>query len=75
MEVEFRYGALCNTLEKQANEQGFTLGENAETLQKLNDSMIMCWIHGICTDSQKESMMKKLQKKIIKSLNRKENDI
>lgn len=75
MEVWFNYGASCDTLEKQANEQGFTLGENVEKLQKLNDSIIMCWIHGICTDSQRDSMVKKLQKEIIKSLKRKEGDI
>lgn len=75
MEVWFNYSASCDTLEKQANEQGFTLGENVEKLQKLNDSIIMCWIHGICTDSQRDSMVKKLQKEIIKSLKRKEGDI
>ena len=68
MDVIFCYGALSDSLEEQANAQGFTLGDDAERLQKLNNSMIMCWIHGLCTESQKDSMMKKLQKKIVKSL-------
>lgn len=67
-EVMFQYGALSDSLEQQANLQGYTLGKESELLQKLNNSMVMCWIHGLCTDSQQEAMMKKLQKKVIKAL-------
>ena len=67
-EVTFHYGALSDPLEQQANAQGFTLGDKEKLLQDLNRSMIMCWIHGLCTDSQKDAMMKKLQKKIVKAL-------
>ena len=67
-EVMFSYGALSDTLEQQANSQGYTLGKESELLQKLNNSMIMCWIHGLCTDSQQEAMMNKLHKKIMKAL-------
>lgn len=74
MEVVFHYGALSRSLEEQANAQGFTLGKDAERLQKLNDSMIMCWIHGLCCDSQKDSMMKKLQKQVVKCLKKKEGE-
>ena len=75
MEVTFHYGALADSLEEQANKYGLTLGKDAERLQKLNDSMIMCWIHGLCTDSQKDSMMKKLQKQVVNSLKKKEGDV
>lgn len=67
-EVIFHYGALSDPLEQQANEQGFTLGDKEKLLQDLNRSMIMCWIHGLCTDSQKDAMMNKLQKKVVKAL-------
>ena len=67
-EVMFSYGALSDPLEQQANSQGYTLGKESELLQKLNNSMIMCWIHGLCTNSQQEEMMNKLQKKIVKAL-------
>ena len=67
-EVIFHYGALSDPLEQQANEQGFTLGDKAELLQDLNRSIIMCWLHGLCTESQKDAMMKKMQKKVIKAL-------
>ena len=67
-EITFCFGALSAPLEQQANAQGFTLGDKAELLQDLNRSMIMCWIHGLCTDSQHTAMMNKLHKKIIKAL-------
>ena len=67
-EVTFHYGALADPLEKQANAQGLTLGDKAEKWQKICDAMILIWIHGIATDSQKGSMMKKFQKQMIKDL-------
>ena len=66
--VTFNYGALSDTLEEQANKQGYTLGKKAKVLQDLNHSMLMCWIHGLCTDSQEESMNKKLHKQVIAAL-------
>lgn len=75
MEVIFHYGALADSLEEQANAQGFTLGNDAERLQKLNDAVLMCWFHNLCTDSQKDSMINKLQKQVLKSLKKKEGDI
>ena len=30
--------------------------------------MLMCWIHGLVTDSQKDAMMKKMQKKVVKAM-------
>lgn len=68
MEVGFHYGALCEPLEVQANKQGFTLGDKKETIEELNHAMLMCWIHGLATDSQKDAMMKKMQKKVVKAL-------
>ena len=67
-EVTFRFGALSDPLEKQANAQGFTLGDEAKLLQDLNRCMVMCGIHGLCTDSQHNAMMDKLQKKVVKAL-------
>ena len=74
-EVMFCYGALSDSLEQQANSQGYTLGEESELLHKLNNSMIMCWVHGLCTDSQQDSMMKKLQKKVMKALKPLEKEV
>jgi hypothetical protein len=68
MEVGFRYGALCEDLEIQANEQGYTLGDKAEMLEKLRFSVNMVRIHGLVTDSQADSVYKKLQKKVVSAL-------
>lgn len=35
MEIGFHHGALCDSYEKQANEQGFTLGDKAELFEKI----------------------------------------
>ena len=67
-EVMFQYGALCEPLEQQANAQGFTLGDEAELLEELGRCVIMGYIHGICTDSQSDAMIDKLQKKVMKAL-------
>ena len=67
-EVIFHYVALSDPLEKQANDQGFTLGDNEELLQELNNAVITCWIYDLCTDSQHNAMMDKLQKKVMKAL-------
>ena len=39
MQIEFRYGALCDALEKQANDQGFTLDKDAEKLEKQREAI------------------------------------
>ena len=61
-EVMFCYGALSNSLEQQANSQGYTFGKESELLQKLNDSMIMCcesWVmHRLTTGFYDEQITK-----------------
>ena len=71
-QVEFHHGALCDPYEKQANNQGFTLGEERERLEKLGFSLVYCWIHGVLTDSQYNMGLKKLQKQLVKALEPKE---
>lgn len=66
--VEFHHGALCDPYEQQANQQGFTLGEGKELLEKLGFSIVFCWIHGLLTDSQYDAALKKLQKKLVKAI-------
>lgn len=68
MEIGFRHGALCDSYEKQANEQGFTLGDKAELFNKIRFSYNMLWIHGYLTDSQADMVCKKIQKQLVKNL-------
>lgn len=70
MEVGFHHGALCDSYEKQANEQGFTLGDEAELMDKLGYAVNMAWIHDLLTDSQYDAALKKLQRQIMKALRR-----
>ncbi|MBQ0079718.1 MAG: hypothetical protein KBS66_07515 [Eubacterium sp.] len=67
-EVTFHYGALADTLEEQANRQGLTLGDKAKKWQDVCHSMIMVWIHGLATDSEKDKMIARFQKRMIKDL-------
>lgn len=66
--IGFSHGVLSDTYEKQANEQGFTLGEKAELFDKIAFSYNMLRIHGYLTDSQADMVCKKIQKKLISNL-------
>lgn len=68
MEVGFYHGVLTDSYEKQANDQGFTLGDKAELLEKLRHSYNMLRIHDCITDSQAEKILQKLHKKVVKNL-------
>lgn len=66
--VGFYHGALSDPYEKQANAQGFTLGDKAKLLQDLGHHTVMIWIHGLLTDSQYDAALKKLQKQLVEAL-------
>lgn len=68
MSIEFDYMVPHKTLEAQANEQGFTLGWEAENLDIVRRCMVVCWVNGLCTDKQYEAMVKKIDRKIKKAL-------
>ena len=70
MEIGFRYGLLCDDLEKQATEQGFTLGEKAELMEKFRNAINLLGIHSILTETEVNKAFKRLQKEVIKSLRR-----
>lgn len=64
--VGFHYGALSDKLEKQANEQGYTLGIKAEIMQELADGLVMNYVHGALTDSAYNRALSKLHDMVIK---------
>lgn len=66
--IGFHHGALSGSYEKQANEQGYTLGDKADTFDKIGFSYNMLRIHGYLTDSQADSVCKKIQKKLASSV-------
>jgi hypothetical protein len=65
--INIRYGALSDSIEKQLNEQGFTLGEQEEIINKLLHALTMCRFH-LMTDSQYNVCLKKLHKKVMENL-------
>ena len=68
MEVVFSHGWLSDTYEEQANKQGFTLGNKAEELEELKRSYNILGLYDCITDSQKEKVLQKIQKNIVKNL-------
>lgn len=66
--VGFHHGALCDDYEKQANDQGYTLGDKAELFQKLGFGLVINHIHGTLTESSYDKALRKLQKKMVSAL-------
>ena len=66
--VGFYYGALSDNLEKQANEQGYTLGKKAEELERCKEAIVTLMFGEILTDSQRDKAYQKLNKRVSKSL-------
>ena len=62
------FDSVMDNLEEFINKQGFTLGSEAECLQKLLNSMNYCYIHGVVTGSQLQEMHKKFTKKFQEAL-------
>lgn len=54
-----------NEYEKQANDQGFTLGDSADFVQRVGFGFTAAYMHGCITDSEYKRIMKRFQKKII----------
>jgi len=66
-EVGIGYGALCEPIEDQLNKQGFTLGKERELIEKLHNAYLMLIFH-LLTDSQQDSILKKLHKKVMSKI-------
>ena len=67
-QIGFYHGVLCDSYEKQANGQGYTLGEKSEEFDKIAFAYNMLRIHGYFTEKQEESICKKIQKRLVSSL-------
>lgn len=65
MIIEFYHGALSDSYERQANDQGFTLGKDAKWVQKMGDELICAYIHGCITDAEYDRIIRRFQQKIL----------
>lgn len=74
-EVGFHHGVFADSYEKQANEQGYTLGDRAELFDKIGYSFNLLRIHGYLTDSQADGVCQKIQKKLVANLKRLDSEV
>ena len=68
VKVKFGYGALCNSLEEQANKQGFTLKDKAEGLEQAREAISVLMFKDVLTPSQVNKAVERLNKNVIKAL-------
>lgn len=65
MIIEFHHGALSDSYEKQANDQGFTLGKDAKWVQEVGFGLVCAHIHGCITDGEYDKILRRFQQKIL----------
>ena len=74
-EVIFNYGDILKTIEEQANKQGYTLGDRAQSLEASRHTINKCNWDFLSTRKQYESMVKKLNKAVMRSLKPLESEL
>lgn len=65
------FDEFTDSIEEFINKQGFTVGDDADRLQKLMLSISYCYIHGVVTDSQVKQMNEKFWMQFHKALQEK----
>ena len=63
--IIFKHGAIAKPYEKQANDQGYTFGENADFVEKIGFGIIAGHINGIITDSEYNKILKRFGDKLL----------
>ena len=64
-EVGFMHGVLAPSYEKQANAQGYTLGETADAIDRIGDGLLLAYIHNVLTDSDYDKALQRFQNKVL----------
>ena len=65
MKVGFHHGVMADSYEEQANEQGYTFGEEKEFVEQVGFGLVCAHIHGCITDSEYDKILKRFQTKIL----------
>jgi hypothetical protein len=65
MQVGFHHSIFADTYENQANEQGFTLGDDAKWIEEMGKNLKMLHMHLCISDSEYSKILKRFQNKII----------
>lgn len=63
--IEFHHGALSDSYEDQANEQGYTFGDKAKWVQKIGFGLVCAHIQGCITDSEYDKILQRFQRKVL----------
>lgn len=63
--IEFHHGALCESYEEQVNAQGYTLGDDAEWVQKIGYGLVCAYVHGCITENEYDRILRRFQDKIL----------
>lgn len=63
--IGFHYNPFADTLEEQANKQGFTFSDKSEWIQEMADNLTCLYIQGCMTDSEHTRILKRFQQKIL----------
>ena len=66
--VGFGYGVLCDTLEEQANQQGYTLGKKSDELEKCRQAAITLRFGVDLPDSIYDKILQRIQKRVVKAI-------
>ena len=65
MEITFNYSLTAETLEKQANEKGYTFGANAEWVEKVSYGLKCAFMHECITDSEYKKIIGRFSEKVL----------
>lgn len=65
MNMIFIHGALSDPYEEQANGYGYTLGDDAEWIQRIGDGLVIGHIHGCITDGEYDKILERFTRKAI----------
>ena len=72
--MEISFGVLSPSLEEQVNRRGFTLGDKAEFFDKVSKAYIALRLGGFLTDSQADSICKKITRRMANSCRKLEKE-
>lgn len=74
MTIKFQYDIFAASLEEQANNQGYTLGDYSETAEEIIDALIMLRMRALITNREYEKITARLYKKLLKHLTKMEEN-
>lgn len=63
--IRFLHSPFAKTYEKQANEQGYTFGDNAELVQKIGSGLMAAYVRGLITDEECDKIFYRFKTKIL----------